>query len=96
MSFAVHPDMKSHTGSTMFFGDSKGVIQTASRKQKLNTKSSTKVELVGVDNMSVMILWTMLFLEAQGWYVTKNIIYQDNQSAILLDKNGKKSSSKWT
>jgi hypothetical protein len=28
--------------------------------------------------------------------VEKNILYQDNQSAILLEKNGKKSSSKRT
>ena len=46
--------------------------------------------------MSVMILWTQLFLEAQGWIITKNIIYQDNKSAILLETNGKKSSGKRT
>ena len=34
-----------------------------SRKQKLNTKSSTDAELVGADDASVMILWTQLFME---------------------------------
>ena len=96
-SFAVHPDMRSHTGGAGFIGDiDKGAIQTLSRKQKLNTKSSTEAELVGVDDMSVMVLWTQLFLEAQGWIITKNIIYQDNKSAILLETNGKKSSGKRT
>jgi hypothetical protein len=43
-----------------------------------------------------MILWTKLFLEAQGYEVDKNIVYQDNKSAILLETNGKRSSGKRT
>jgi hypothetical protein len=43
-----------------------------------------------------MILWTKLFLEAQGYNVEKNIVYQDNKSAILLETNIKKSSGKQT
>jgi hypothetical protein len=50
-SFAVHPDYKSHTGATMSYGDGKGGVQSTSRKQKLNTKSSTKSELVGVKDV---------------------------------------------
>jgi hypothetical protein len=95
-SFAVHPDFKSHTDATMSFTDGKGAVQSVSRKQKLNTKSSTEAELVGVDDISVMILWTMLFLEAQGYEIEKNKLYQDNKSAIILEENGKKSSSKRT
>ena len=64
-SFAVHPDYKSHTGATMSYGDGDGTVQSISRKQKLNTKSSTESELVGVGDVSVMILWTKLFLEEQ-------------------------------
>ena len=41
-------------------------------------------------------MWTRLFLEAQGYGVTENIIFQDNQAAILLEKNGKASSGKRT
>jgi len=36
------------------------------------------------------------FLEAQGYDVKDSIIFQDNQSAILLEKNVKASSSKRT
>ena len=93
-SFAVHPDFKSHTGATMTMG--RGAIQSISRKQKLNTRSSTEAELVAVDDASVMILWTKLFLEEQGYDIEKNILYQDNKSAILLEMNGKKSSGKRT
>ena len=34
--------------------------------------------------------------EEQGYEIKDNIVYQDNQSAILLEKNGKKSSGKRT
>ena len=43
-----------------------------------------------------IILWTNYFLEAQGYGHQDTILYQDNQSAILLEKNGRKSSSKRT
>jgi hypothetical protein len=93
-SFAVHPDFKSHTGGVMTFGQ--GAVQSISRKQKINTKSSTTAELVAADDVSTMILWTKLFLEEQGYEIEKNILYQDNKSAILLEQNGKRSSSKRT
>ena len=35
-------------------------------------------------------------MEAQGYVINENIVFQDNQSAILLEKNGKASSSKRT
>ena len=40
------------------------------------------------------ILWTRYFLEAQGYGTDEIILYQDNMSAMLLKKNGKKSSTK--
>ena len=93
-SFAVHPDFKSHTGAVMTMGS--GAIQSMSRKQKLNTRSSTEAELVGADDAANAILWTKLFLESQGVQVDENILYQDNKSTILLLENGKRSSSQRT
>jgi hypothetical protein len=93
-AFAVHPDFKSHTGAVMSYGG--GSAQSISRKQKLNTRSSTEAELVGTDDVSIMILWTKLFMEAQGYKIEKNILYQDNKSTMLLLNNGKCSSSKRT
>jgi hypothetical protein len=43
-----------------------------------------------------MVLWTRHFLEAQGHEVIDKIIYQDNESSILLEKNGQRSSTKRT
>jgi hypothetical protein len=93
-SYGVHPDMKSHTGATMSMG--KGSVYSASKTQRLNTKSSTEAELVGVDDVMAQVLWTRYFLEAQGYEVRDNIVYQDNQSTMLLEKNGRGSSSKRT
>ena len=93
-SFAVHPDFRSHTGGVLTLGQ--GAIISMCRKQKLNTKSSTEAELVASDDAATLILWTKLFLEAQGYEIDKNILFQDNKSAILLQENGKKSSSKRT
>ena len=71
-----------------------GGIVGMSRKQKLNTRSSTEAELVGADDSVTMILLTRLFLEEQGYQVEKNILYQDNKSAILLETNGARSAGK--
>ena len=71
-------------------------MQSASAKQKLNTNSSTTSELVAVDQVLPLILWTPLFMEAQGYPVESNKAYQDNKSTILLENNGKASSGKRT
>ena len=65
-----------------------------STKQNLNTRSLTESELVGVNNLIPQILWVQLFMKAQGFKVVDNILYQDNKSAILLERNGRASSSK--
>ena len=90
-----HPDFRSHTGAVMKLGNDGAAISSSS-KQKLNTRSSCEAELVGADDISTKILWTKLFLEAQGFEVKTNILYQDNKSTILLLKNGKRSSGKRT
>jgi hypothetical protein len=71
-----------------------GAVISISRKQGLNTRSSTEAELVAADEVAGAMLWTKLFLQAQGYPITRNILYQDNRSAILLEKNGQKSASK--
>ena len=42
------------------------------------------------------MLWTKYFIEAQGYGIDENIMYQDNLSAILLETNGNKSNTKNT
>jgi hypothetical protein len=64
-SFAVHPDMKSHTGITMLLG--KGSPFSSSISQKLNKKSSTEAKLVGVDDGMPLVIWTRSFMIEQGY-----------------------------
>ena len=68
-----------------------GAIISMSRKQKLNTRNSCESELVGADDMSVIMLWTKLFLEEIGHSIDKNVLKQDNKAATLLETNGRKS-----
>jgi hypothetical protein len=93
-AFAIHKDMKSHTGATMTLGS--GTICSISMKQKVNTQSSTEAELVGFDDVVSKILWSKLFIEAQGFEVKANIVYLDNTSSMQLEENGKASSGKHT
>ena len=93
-SYSVHPDCKSHTGAMMSLGN--GAISSMSRKQKLNTKSSTEAELEGVDDASAQILWTNYFIQSQGYVIDETELFQDNLSATLLEINGRESSGRRT
>ena len=79
-SYATHNDCRDHIRAMMTLGGS--TITSFSRKQRINTKSSTEAELVGVDEALPQIY--------------QNILYQDNQSAMILETNGKTVHSKWT
>jgi len=81
---AVHDDMKSHTGGAISSG--RGAIMCKSTKQKLNTKSSTEAEVVGSSDYLPNTIWAYMFLAEQGYKLTENVFYQDNQSAIRLEK----------
>ena len=81
-SYAVHPNMRGHTGATMSMG--KGSVFSGSWKQKLVTRSSTESEVVGVHDV------------LPGFSIAANVLYQDNLSSILLEKNGRQSSTKRT
>ena len=93
-SYAVHNNMKSHTGAVLTMG--KGAVYRRSTKQKINTKSSTEADLVGIDDILPQVLWTNYFMRAQGWQTNQTVVYQDNKRAILLENNGKLSSSNRT
>ena len=74
----------------------RGFPITVSTKQKLNTRSSTESELVGVDDMIPIICWTRYFLLSQGYGIIEKLLLQDNRSSILLERNGRASSGKRT
>jgi hypothetical protein len=91
-SFAVHPNLRGHAGGGLSLG--RGFPIVGSTKHKLNARSSTEAELVGADDFMPAICWTRYFMESQGYNIEDNVLHQDNKSSILLEKNGKASSSK--
>ena len=86
--------MKGHTGATLSLR--KGAIYSGSWKQKMVAWSSTKSELIGMYDVLPQVLWTKQFLEEQGCLDTTTVVYQDNTSSILLERNGRSSSTKRT
>lgn len=91
-AFAVHNDMKSHTGGGISWGI--GILLSMCQKQRLNAKSSTEAEVIGVSDFLSNKIWARMFLEKQGYEIDGNILYQDNQSTMKIEQNGSKSCSK--
>jgi hypothetical protein len=91
-SFAVHPNMVSHTGATVTLGG--GPIFARSTKQRLNTKSSTESELVGLSDSATQVIWTRNFIIAQGYDIKEAVIKQDNMSTIALANKGRSTSER--
>jgi hypothetical protein len=88
-SYATHANMRGHTGGAMSFGW--GVAHEKASKQKINTKSSTESEVVGVSEHVPHKIQMINFLGAQGCNLKKCVLCQDNQSAIKMEKNGRNS-----
>jgi hypothetical protein len=59
-SFAVHPNMRSHTGTVITLW--KGAINAKSLKQKLMTKSSTESVLVAISDAMGQAMWRKNFV----------------------------------
>jgi hypothetical protein len=93
-SFATHGDYKSHTGVTISLGG--GAVYAASSKQKLNSKSSTEAELIGVSDGLTQGLWTRNFLEQQGLKIGELPVrlFQDNLSTKALMERGRSASAR--
>ena len=58
-AYAVHPNIKGHTGGGIPMGY--GVVHCKGSKQKINVKSSTEAELVGVSEYIPYNLWMWCF-----------------------------------
>ena len=63
-SFAVHANMQGYTGGALMMGQGFPIVSLT--KHKINTQSSTESQLVGVDDMISLILWSRYFFNHQG------------------------------
>ena len=73
----------------MSFGH--GILHHKSSVQKLNTKISTEAELVGTSEYVPYNIWMKIFLHEQGYDIKDNVLFQDNQSSIKMETNGRRS-----
>jgi histone deacetylase 1/2 len=88
VSHASHrPSYRSQTGDVLFLNGC--LVQAHTGKQRLNTKSSTESELVGVSDRAGVCIWTKNFLVEMNFVVKSAVIHQDNQASINLIRNGK-------
>ena len=95
-SFAVHMDMKSHTGYCLTMGTGSPI--SGSQSQKVTTRSSTESELVGVDGVISYVKWASLCSKCQVKTYPidhpvkemgkKNLVKQDHTSTIKMVKRG--------
>ena len=67
---------------------------SSSNKMKCNTKSLTETELIALHDRLGEVIWTRYCVEFQGYTIDECTIFQDNMSALSLEKNGRISSSK--
>ena len=88
-SYGTHHDMRGHTGGVISMG--KGAVGSKCSKQKLNAKSSTETEVIGATDFLPWTVWATRFMEMQGHIFKSNVFYQDNQSVMRLERNGRKS-----
>ena len=64
-----------------------GLIHCISPKQKLNTKSSTEAKVVELSDYVPFNISIRIFMEAQGYPLKSNVVYQYNESAIHMKRN---------
>ena len=81
-SNAIHPDCNNHTGATISLGWR--LVSSMSKRQKINPRSSTEVELIKDDGVLPEFLWSRYSIEAKGFKVKEAVMHQDNLSAMLL------------
>ena len=70
-TFGFHNIYKSHTGAVMMIG--KGCIQPILTKQKVNSRSSTEVELISMDDILFKVMWTKICMQEDGCKIIKKI-----------------------
>ena len=65
-SYAVLEDYQGQTGAMISLG--KVAVSRFFIKQKINVKSSTEGDLIGVDVAMDKILWSRYFIEVKGYH----------------------------
>ena len=81
-SFSIHSDGKGHNGLVIMWGNA--AVAVVSKKQKLGTKDSTESEVVALTDMIEKVEWVHEYSKEQGYEMKIPVIYEDNNSTIVL------------
>ena len=82
--YRVRTDCKSHTIGVMSWGW--GVLLSKVQKQKLNTEKLLEREIVGVSNYLPSMIWARMFLQEQGFVISKYFISGQSESNKDIEK----------
>ena len=74
-SYSVHPNMSIQTVGVISMGY--GIFYCQSSKQNQNEKSWTEAELIENSEYVPFNIWMVMFLEAQGYDIKKNVILKE-------------------
>jgi hypothetical protein len=85
-SVAVHANMRSHNGGGLTMGRGFSIVN--STKQKLDTRSSTESELVGVENMMpiIYLCLELLFLDGSGIWCNPDFFVTRQQELHVVQE----------
>lgn len=87
-SSMIYEDLKGHTGIAVFVGKGGASLFSKSKKQSVNTDSSTDAEIVGMTTASLIGDFFYCFLEHLGIQTGGVLYLQDNTSAMHLMEHG--------
>ena len=87
-SYAVNNDTNRKNGCGKIIG--LGVTHCSFSNKKLNTKSSTEIDPVGISDCVLYNTWYIMFMHNQGYLNNSNNVFQDNLSAMRTEMNGRK------
>ena len=83
--YAVHDDMKGHTGATLSLG--KGGIYSGAWKQRLVARSSTESELIGVlSNHNPAGIWKQKYIGT--WKHNSEAVGEAKHNHVTKDSDG--------
>ena len=86
-SYGIYPDLKVRYGGMMSLGKYQAAIKSS--RHRINSRSTTELKIIVFNNHITGAIWTLRFLRGQGIKINKDIVYQHNQSAIFMERNGK-------
>ena len=75
--------MRVHTG--LAITSEIGVLMSESKNKYLNTKRSNECNLVGAGDSLLRVLLIHHFIDTQGYPLTNNLFFQENESTIKLE-----------